>query len=124
MKIRTCYSSIKKVGLILSLSFFLCQLSLADVDQENAQLARINNVLNAVYPLIDAAQAQALPNEKVQFHYAWLRADIASIQAGIAQKINQAPIMPVMVAPLHHRFINGHTPVFLYNDNSTDRVNK
>ena len=72
----------------------------ASLSQENAELSRINSVLNSIYPLIDAAQKQALPSERVHFHYDWLRRDIQSIQAGIAQKINAPAIAPRVVKPL------------------------
>lgn len=77
----------------------------ADVKTENVELVRINSVLNAVYPLIDAAQKATLKNQRLIFHYDWLRHDIQAIQLGIAQKINQAPIQPRVIEPLRTHYV-------------------
>tara|TARA_R110000868_G_scaffold266583_1_gene525845 strand:- start:61249 stop:61572 length:324 start_codon:yes stop_codon:yes gene_type:complete len=79
--------------------------SYADTLQENQDLARVSNILNAVYPLIDKAQAQAEPNQRVSFRYDWLKKDVQAIQAGIAQKINAAPIQPRVVKSLKTEYI-------------------
>ena len=79
--------------------------SYAGITQEKVDLARINSVLNAVYPLIDQAEAEATPTEKRQFHYDWLRSDVAAMQAGIAEKINSPRITPRIVAPLKTSFV-------------------
>lgn len=76
----------------------------ATVSQENAELSRINSVLNSVYPLIYAAQKQAISSERTHFRYDWLRKDIQNIQAGIAQKINAPAISPRVVKPLNTQF--------------------
>ena len=68
--------------------------------KENIELARINSVLNSVFPLIDQAQKEAVPNERVHFHYDWLKKDIHDIQAGIAQKINTPDLTPQVITPL------------------------
>lgn len=79
--------------------------SYADVLTENTQLARINSVLTAIYPLINAAQKAAPKNTRLTFHYNWLREDIQAIQAGIAQKINHQPLTPQVVQPLTTQYI-------------------
>ena len=73
---------------------------LADSITENQQLARINAVLNSIYPLINQAKEAADVNARVKFHYEWLQKDIQSIQAGIAEKINHAPIEPRAISSL------------------------
>lgn len=78
---------------------------LADVQTENSQLARINSVLNAVFPLIDAAEKAAPKHRRITFHYEWLRKDVQSIQAGIAQQINQGPLEPRVIQPLTTDYI-------------------
>ena len=88
--------------LLLTASF---NSTFADTQTESEQLARINSVLNALYPLIDAAQKAAPSNQRVSFHYDWLRSDIQSIQNGIAQKINQAPIEPRVVESLKTQYV-------------------
>ena len=94
---------------IMILSFLISTLTVAnifaDTKAENTELARINSVLNAVYPLIDAAQQKANPNTRIKFHYEWLKQDIQKIQAGITQKINNAPIEPREIAPLKGNFL-------------------
>jgi RAQPRD family integrative conjugative element protein len=79
--------------------------SFADSVQEKTDLARISNVLNAVYPLIDNAQKQAVPDTRVMFHYDWLREDIQAIQAGIAEKINMSKVEPRIVVPLKTQYV-------------------
>lgn len=85
----------KTITLIFTLTF--CANALAN---ENLELARINSILNSVYPLIDKAQKESEPNTRVKFHYNWLRADIEKIQAAIARKINYVPLEPSIVMPL------------------------
>lgn len=77
----------------------------ADRQTENEQLARINSVLNAVYPLIEAAQKAAPSGQRITFHYDWLTKDLQAIQAGIAQKINQTQVMPRVVQPLDTHYV-------------------
>ena len=93
------------LGIAVVLGLSPCPTLLANTQQENAELSRINSVLNSVYPLIDAAQKQANPHVRVQFHYDWLRQDIESIQSGIAKKINAAPIVPRAVTPLNTQLV-------------------
>lgn len=94
----------KKILMSFIIVYMACPV-LADVQTENEQLARINSVLNAVYPLIAAAKNAAPKGQRVNFHYAWLENDIESIQAGIAQKINQTDVMPRTVAPLKTQYV-------------------
>lgn len=72
---------------------------------ENTELARINSILNSVYPLIAKAQKEAEPNSRIKFHYNWLQADIQRIQAGIAQKINYLPLEPSIIIPPKNSYI-------------------
>ncbi len=91
---------------ILTISIFLFGFAFAGVEQESIDLARISNILDAVYPLIDDAQTQAQKNTRVKFRYDWLREDIQSIQAGIAQKINSKEIEPRVVKPLNIKYVD------------------
>lgn len=79
--------------------------SIANTEQENIDLARISNILNAVYPLIKDAKKQAVTHSRVMFRYDWLTTDIQSIQAGIAQKINRTDIEPRVIVPLKTQYI-------------------
>jgi RAQPRD family integrative conjugative element protein len=72
---------------------------------ENTDLARINSILNSVYPLIAKAQKEAHPNSRIKFHYNWLRSDIAKIQAGIARKIHHLPQKPAIIIPLKKSYL-------------------
>jgi RAQPRD family integrative conjugative element protein len=72
---------------------------------ENTELARINSILNSVYPLIAKAQKETAPNSRIKFHYNWLQRDIQRIQAGIAQKINYLPLEPSIVIPPKNSYI-------------------
>lgn len=95
-----------KKTIIIILCFLITANVFADTTLENIELARINSVLNSVYPLIDAAQKQSDLNTRVKFHYDWLRQDIEEIQAGIAQKINNAPfLIPRTIKPLKNSFL-------------------
>ena len=96
----------KTVMVILTVSVVLTSVvSFADSVQERTDLARISNVLNAVYPLIDDAQKQAAPNTRVKFRYNWLRKDIQAIQTGIAEKINMSKVEPRIVQPLKTQYV-------------------
>ena len=94
----------KKLITILSL-ILVTNFAFADTQSENEELARINSVLNALYPMIDAAQAATPKNQRVTFRYDWLIKDIQDIQAGIAEKINQVPIEPRIVEPLQTQYV-------------------
>ena len=95
----------KKILIMLFLFWGFSINVLADTSIENIELARINSVLDSVYPLINAAQQQAELNSRLKFHYDWLKKDFQEIQAGIAQKINNASIEPRPVKPLKNSFI-------------------
>jgi RAQPRD family integrative conjugative element protein len=91
---------------ILTVSMMLISvISFADSVQEKTDLARISNILNAAYPLIDDAQRQAISNTRVEFRYDWLRKDIQAIQAGIAEKINMSKVEPRVVTPLKTQYV-------------------
>lgn len=78
---------------------------------ENMDLARISHILDASYPIIEDAKKQADPNQRLKFHYEWLKEDIQSIQKGIAQKIKQDRIEPRVITPLKTKYTtarNGH----------------
>ncbi len=79
--------------------------SFADSVQESTDLARISNILNAVYPIIDDAQKESPKNTRVKFRYDWLKKDIQAIQAGIAEKINMSKVEPRVVQPLKTQYI-------------------
>ena len=77
----------------------------ADTQQENANLDLVVRQLQAVYPLIYKAEQQADPNERQQFHYDWLRSDLATVIAGINQKLKPQPIEPREVRPIQGDYL-------------------
>jgi RAQPRD family integrative conjugative element protein len=89
---------------------------------ENMELARINNILNSIYPLIEAAQKHADPNTRINFHYDLLKKDIAQIQAGIAQKVNNVAIEPKAVDPLDQTFLSQQN--IRIDDSKNNRTNR
>jgi RAQPRD family integrative conjugative element protein len=103
--------SIKKINRVILTAGLLAAIllpvsSFATVAKENIELSRINSVLNSIYPMIAAAKAEAVPQERLKFHYKWLQSDIQAIQTGIAQKINAAQISPRIVNQINTNFIN------------------
>ena len=91
-----------KKGLIAlgALSLGMGGICFADTAQENADLALVVRQLQAVYPLIYAAQKQVDPDSRQQFHYDWLRQDLGTIIAGINQKLSPQPIEPRQIQPI------------------------
>lgn len=81
----------------------------ANRTDENMALARINSLLNAVYPLIDDAQKASNPNQRIVFRYDRLRSDIQAIQQGIAERINEKIYTPQNVPPLQTEFQTDQT---------------
>ena len=94
-----------KINTTVFLVLLLPAIVNADVVKENATLARINSLLNAVYPLIQQAQKQAPQNTRVSFNYSALKGDVQAIQDGIAQKINASQFVPQKVKPLQTQYL-------------------
>ena len=67
---------------------------------ENADLALVVQQLQAVYPLIAAAEKQADPDARTQFHYDWLREDLTTVITGINEKLKPMPVEPRAIKPL------------------------
>ncbi|HVV68002.1 MAG TPA: RAQPRD family integrative conjugative element protein [Gammaproteobacteria bacterium] len=74
-------------------------------DQERSYLVQLVNQLDAMTPLVLAAEREQPQNVRMQFHYtAWrdskgqlhngLLEDIKTIKAGIRQKLDQTPVEP------------------------------
>ena len=94
----------KKTGLVLvllaaSISTF------ASVNAEKMQLARINSVLNTLYPMMAKAQSLQSQSDNIQFNYGRLISDVKAIQKGIAQKVNSLDLTPRIVKPLNTKFV-------------------
>ncbi len=89
------------VGLIIAFS-----VSFAGQAESNALLARINHELDIIKPLINQAQAEAIKNQRIVFHYDWLRSDINHIQDGINEKLNQTNLAPRVIPPIKGDYQN------------------
>ena len=72
----------------------------ADAQDEREILARVVNELEALEPLLDAAEAEANPDARVRFRYDWLRADLRQIQSGIQEHIDAPRVEPRTFPPL------------------------
>ena len=72
----------------------------ADEDAERAVLARLTHELALLGTLVDDAESQANPSNRVRFQYSWLRTDIGKIRQGIDEYIKGARVEPRVVSPL------------------------
>jgi RAQPRD family integrative conjugative element protein len=115
--------SMAKLLLIFSLASNPLLPAIADTDNpttsdaEKAYLVQIINQLDAMQPLIIAAQNAQLSDKRVQFHYRHyqdsqgktqngLLEDVQAIKAGITQYLNQPAIEPRNVQPLQGDYLN------------------
>ena len=73
-------------------------LARADAEGEREQLARLIHELQAVEPLLRAAESQADPDARVRFRYDWLRQDLERVRSGVAgahrRAAGRAPELP------------------------------
>lgn len=72
----------------------------ADVDAERESLARLVHELDALEPMLRTAEAQADPDARIRFQYAWLRQDIARIRLGIEEHLNAPQAEPRRFPPI------------------------
>ena len=75
-------------------------LARADAAGEREQLARVIHELQAIEPLLRAAQSQANPDARVRFRYDWLRQDLQRLRLGIQEHINAPRTQPRSFPPL------------------------
>ena len=78
--------------------FLILGFAHADLDGEQAALARLVHELQALEPLIQEAQAN--PDTRIRFQYDWLRQDLARVRLGIEEHINAPQGEPRQVSPL------------------------
>ena len=81
---------------ILSTSFA----ALADTGGERTALAQLAHELDGLATLIKKAQAQANPDARIRFQYAWLNDDLEQIKIGIRLHINAPRTQPRTFPPL------------------------
>ena len=72
----------------------------ADAAGERESLARVIHELQAIEPLLCAAQSQANPDARVRFRYDWLRQDLQRLRLGIQEHINAPRAQPRSFPPL------------------------
>ena len=105
--------TIRKKLFSLSMIFFLSSAialpSTPDLEKEQATLARLNNMINAMYPLIAEAEQAHDPHARLVFNYEALRHDLDDIQQGITQKIHRTTVVPRAVIPLQNDFVLDQT---------------
>ena len=113
---------IKKIGFasLLLIGLTLTTTCLASEAQERVYLIQMLNQLNAIQPLMIAAEKEQPKNQRIQFHYTQFRdsqgqlhngllEDIQAIKAGIEEKLNQVSIEPRTTAPIEGDYmpVNG-----------------
>ncbi|MEA3278197.1 MAG: RAQPRD family integrative conjugative element protein [Pseudomonadota bacterium] len=76
------------------------QIARADVEGEREQLARVIHELQALEPLLRAAESQGNPDARVRFRYDWLRQDLQRMRLGIQEHINAPRAQPRSFPPL------------------------
>jgi RAQPRD family integrative conjugative element protein len=87
--------------------------------QERVYLTQIVNQLNAIKPLIVAAQNEQPQGNRVKFHYSHyinadgriqngLLDDINAIEAGVREKLDKMPESPHEIKPIAGDFIDHH----------------
>ena len=81
-------------SLLLSTSIF------ADTDTERESLARLVHEIDALDPLIRAAESQSDPDARIRFQYAWLRQDLTRIRLGIEEHLNAPQAEPRRFPPI------------------------
>ena len=72
----------------------------ADAAGERESLARVIHELQAIEPLLRAAQSQANPDARVRFRYDWLRQDLQRLRLGLQEHINAPRAQPRSFPPL------------------------
>ncbi len=95
--------------------------SLASAEQERLYLVQLMNQLDAMMPMILAAQREQPPNLRLQFHYtAWrdnkgqlhngLLQDVNAIKNGIREKLNGITEEPRVVRPILGDYLDKANP--------------
>ena len=74
--------------------------AIADRESERSTLAKLIHEVDALSPLIQAAEAQADPDARIRFQYDWLRQDLARVRQGISEHLNAPQSEPRRFPPL------------------------
>tara|TARA_R110002167_G_scaffold93474_7_gene250490 strand:- start:3685 stop:4029 length:345 start_codon:yes stop_codon:yes gene_type:complete len=104
------------VASILCISGACLAVSNADNAQMKQTMTKIVNQLEMIKPLIDQAQDEQDPHQRVMFHFdSWtdangkrhngLRQDINQIESGVVTGINRASVEPRRFRPINGDYI-------------------
>lgn len=102
--------------LLLLLLFSSSITAFASTELERVYLQQLLNQLNAMLPLVLAAQKEQPTNSRTSFHYTafkdhqsqlhhGLLEDIKSIQQGIAEKLNGISLEPRRITPINGDYL-------------------
>jgi len=69
-------------------------------DSERDYLARIAHEIDALLPLVDAAEAHADRGARIRFRYDWLRRDLERIRTGVMEHATADANEPRRYPPL------------------------
>ena len=100
----------KKLMIAVGLSF-MCAIGHASEPELNTTLVRVINQLNAILPLLDEAEDEIEPNDRIRLHidsfegsddkkHPGVRDDVKSIRNALIDYINKPAIEPKTVKPL------------------------
>ena len=76
----------------------------ADADAERTALARVIHEIDALTPVIQSAEAEAIPDARIRFRYDWLRQDLARVRSGIQAHIDAPRAEPRKYPPLRGEY--------------------
>lgn len=79
-------------------------LARADAQGERESLARVIHELQAVEPLLRAAESGANPDARVRFRYDWLRQDLQRMRLGIQDHLDAPRAEPRSFPPLRGEY--------------------
>lgn len=85
---------------VLAAVVLLGNIAQADPDAERESLARLIHEIEALDPIIAAAESQVRPDARIRFRYEWLRQDLNRIRAGIQEHIDAPRAEPRTFPPL------------------------
>ncbi len=69
-------------------------------DTERETLMRLAQEIDALAPLVDAAEEQADKSARIRFRYDWLRRDLARIREGLIEHATADQAQPRSYPPL------------------------
>lgn len=72
----------------------------ATTDAEQAALEKIIDELNHLDKLVDKAERESDPTERIRFRYDWLRRDLNLVKNGIQDHLNAPSTEPRTYEPL------------------------